>query len=287
MGFFYEQNSGSKGVIYDEGNNIILMPIGGRLNRQMVIARDYRSELCFLCDRTKVCISYFNTQNDLVWHTVGEGERIVLLSGVVDTFEISNIKIEKINGIIYVFYMIRKAGNVNSEIKFISPMGNRNTKSFYGVAASIENYKFSDYDNEKLFEVKLAGEKNSRKYKVQIDDAGKVEHEEYKLKNSIEVKELNNQINNMKNIISEKEEYILKLEEELSNKNIYIVEETKKLKNESLHKAQEEYEEMLKKEITKIEVQYKKQYDELGKLTKEIQEEGKRWRELYYKNVKN
>ena len=53
MGFLFEQNTGSKGIIYDEGNNIILMTVGERINRQMLISRDYRSELCFLCDDDK------------------------------------------------------------------------------------------------------------------------------------------------------------------------------------------------------------------------------------------
>jgi len=35
-----------------------------------------------------------------------------------------------------------------------------------------------------------------------------------------------------------------------------------------------------------VENYYKNKYDELYSMTKEIQEEGKKWRELYYKNVK-
>ena len=65
-------------------------------------------------------------------------------------------------------------------------------------------------------------------------------------------------------------------------KNKKIIDEEK----QSLHKAQEVYDNMLQSEMSRMEEQYKKQYDELAKLTKEIQEEGKRWRELYYKNVK-
>ena len=45
-------------------------------------------------------------------------------------------------------------------------------------------------------------------------------------------------------------------------------------------------EENMKKEIDGLHKMYKNKYDELVKLTQEIQEEGKKWRELYYRNVK-
>lgn len=34
-----------------------------------------------------------------------------------------------------------------------------------------------------------------------------------------------------------------------------------------------------------MEQRYKQQYDELAKLTQGMQEEGRKWRELYYKSV--
>ena len=41
-----------------------------------------------------------------------------------------------------------------------------------------------------------------------------------------------------------------------------------------------------KREVADIVEKYKKQYNELVDVTKQIQEEGKKWRDLYYKNVK-
>ncbi len=280
MGFFYNQKTGARGAIYDEGNNIILMPLGGRINRQMIISRDYGSELIFYCDTDRVYIAYFNTQNDLVWHTVGEGERVILLSGTIEGLEISNIKIEKIYDAVYLFYVIKKLNNNQYEIRYISPFGNRNSKTFFCSEYPIENYGFSK-NNEWYLSIKLLGECTTRQYMINIDKIGDVKFEEFKLYNVDELQKNSNNMRLLEEEVLKYKNYINRLEKDLGDKNAIIEE-----KDESLHKAQEVYNNMLKNEINKIETQYRKQYDELAKLTKEIQEEGKRWRELYYKNVK-
>lgn len=296
MGFFFEQKTGSKGIIYDEGNNIILMTVGERINRQMLISRDYRSELCFLCDDDKAYICYFNTQNDLVWHTVGVGERLILFSGSsIDALEIRDLKIEKIDNIVYVFYVVRKQNNNQYEIRYISPLGNRNAKTFLNSEYPVEAYEFIESDSKKLLKLKLLGESTSRQYVLNIDKMGEAKFEEYKWYKCDDLQAMCREIEEKKQKLNEKDMYIEQLKREIkeSTTNIEIMkEEIEKNKTiideekQSLHKAQEVYDNMLQSEMSRVEEQYKKQYDELAKLTKEIQEEGKRWRELYYKNVK-
>ena len=55
--------------------------------------------------------------------------------------------------------------------------------------------------------------------------------------------------------------------------------------NEAIRKTQEDYESRLKSTVKNMEQRYKQQYDELAKLTQGMQEEGRKWRELYYKSV--
>lgn len=277
MGFFYEQETGAKGVIYDDGNNIILMPFGGRINRQMIISRDYRSELNFFCDADKVCIAYFNIQNDLVWHTVGEGERVVLLSGTIDGFEMSNIRIEKLATVIFVFYMVKKS-NKQYEIRYVPPFGNRNSKTLLVSEYPVESYKFYENNGEWYCNIKLLEESTGRQYVINIDKMGDINLEECKLYKCKDIQKIKDEIQTVRRTLDKNNIYIEQLKKDVSEREERL--------NQSLHKAQEVYDNMLQDEANKIEKQYKKQYDELAKLTQEIQNEGKRWRELYYKNVK-
>ena len=55
--------------------------------------------------------------------------------------------------------------------------------------------------------------------------------------------------------------------------------------HEAVEQTQADYEKRLKTTVKSMEQRYKQQYDELAKLTQGMQEEGRKWRELYYKSV--
>ena len=69
-----------------------------------------------------------------------------------------------------------------------------------------------------------------------------------------------------------------KLREEQEKYRMEIKKNTEMLENN--------YSKKLDERLHNVEEHYKKQYEELSEMTREIQEEGKKWRELYYKSVK-
>lgn len=70
-------------------------------------------------------------------------------------------------------------------------------------------------------------------------------------------------------------------EQKFKSESEKLIKEVEKKYKDKLHAIEKQY----KENVTAIEKQYKEKYDELAKLTSEIQEEGKRWRTLYYKCI--
>lgn len=306
MGIFYELSTGSKGAIYDEGNNIFMLMVGqGRVNRQILISRDYSRGLSCYIDEDKVYIAYFNTQNELIWDIAGAGEKLVIFSGIGDTLEMSHIKIVKMGSEILLFYVMKNPQTDVYELRYINPSGERVGKKLTDLDALVEYYDVYNEGDISLLKYKCIGKKDVRQFQVKNNSQGEMKIEEYTLCKNCVVEEIKEKlvmeksrveekrdiIKNLKNNISEKEEVIKELKTEIEQKEEAI----NKLKNliddknnllEKLEWEKNDREENVKKEIDGLHKTYKNKYDELVKLTQEIQEEGKKWRELYYRNVK-
>ena len=79
-------------------------------------------------------------------------------------------------------------------------------------------------------------------------------------------------------------EYILCKEQTMQELTIRCKENDKNF-NQALKKMEREYEEKWKENAKTMEKRYKSQYEELSELAKGMQEEGRKWLELYYKSV--
>lgn len=285
MGIFYELSTGGKGAIYDEGNNIFMLMVGqGRVNRQILISRDYSRGLSCYIDEDKVYIAYFNTQNELIWNVAGEGSKLVIFSGIGDTLEMSHIKIVKIGSNILLFYIMKNPQTDSYELRYTNPSGERVGKKLTNLDALVEYYDVYNEGDISLLKYKCIGKKDVRQFQVKNNSQGEMKIEEYTLCKNCVVEEIKEKLVMEKSKVEEKRDIIKNLKNNISEKEEVI----KELKTEIEQKEEviNEREENMKKEIDGLHKIYKNKYDELVKLTQEIQEEGKKWRELYYRNVK-
>lgn len=285
MGIFYELSTGSKGAIYDEGNNIFMLMVGqGRVNRQILISRDYSRGLSCYIDEDKVCMAYFNTQNELIWDIAGAGEKLVIFSGIGDTLEMSHIKIVKMGSEILLFYVMKNPQTDVYELRYINPSGERVSKKLTDLDVLVEYYDVYNEGDISLLKYKCIGKKDVRQFQVKNNSQGEMKIEEYTLCKNCVVEEIKEKLVMEKSKVEEKRDIIKNLKNNISEKEEVI----KELKTEIAQKEEviNDREENMKKEIDGLHKMYKNKYDELVKLTQEIQEEGKKWRELYYRNVK-
>ena len=285
MGIFYELSTGGKGAIYDEGNNIFMLMVGqGRVNRQILISRDYSRGLSCYIDEDKVYIAYFNTQNELIWDIAGAGEKLVIFSGIGDTLEMSHIKIVKMGSEILLFYVMKNPQTDVYELRYINPSGERVSKKLTDLDVLVEYYDVYNEGDISLLKYKCIGKKDVRQFQVKNNSQGEMKIEEYTLCKNCVVEEIKEKLVMEKSKVEEKRDIIKNLKNNISEKEEVI----KELKTEIAQKEEviNDREENMKKEIDGLHKTYKNKYDELVKLTQEIQEEGKKWRELYYRNVK-
>ncbi|MDE6024194.1 MAG: hypothetical protein K2G45_01940 [Lachnospiraceae bacterium] len=254
---FTSQN-GRRIVVCDEGNNInIILFINQRDIRWSILRRDYGSELCACMSDDNICLAYLNTANDLIWDVVGGENRIILLSDIGNVKNIRNIRLEKINDRIILIYQTDNPVSKVQELVYTFPETERKSRLLISGEKSIEDYILYYNGENYILRCKYKDEPVLKTYMLKVDNSGVIIPEEYIICKSEDIDELKK---------------MCKLKEEEFDK--------------ASDRLREEFEENLKKQAGDIEKKYRAQYDELAKLTKDIQEEGKKWRQLYYKSIK-
>ena len=147
-------------------------------------------------------------------------------------------------------------GNGTDSLYVINPLGERKVQRLVYGTERIERYEILQHGEVSYLLYKLATEAKPRIYAVDVSRLGDISLSEY---------------------ILCKEQTMQELEKRCK--------ENDKNYNEAIRKTQEDYESRLKSTVKNMEQRYKQQYDELAKLTQGMQEEGRKWRELYYKSV--
>lgn len=244
-------------VVMDNGNNINLVFIAGNRNIQWVHYRnDYHSQLCGIESNGKIGLAYINVSNELVWDVVGKDNRVVLLSDMGNIWNVRQLRLRQINGKNILFYKANNPVNENCELIYTYPDGERKGKALVSGSSIIEDYHIF-FDGEKyILKYKLQGEESFKCFVMHTDKTDEIGLEEYVLS---------------------------------SVQSIGQIEERCRLKEEEYErerkKLRKEFEKTLRTQANEMEKKYKKQYDELAEFAKQLQAEGKRWRELYYKAV--
>lgn len=259
MEYIYGLSDNKKAVIFNEGNNIFLgiMSIN-KMTQWSVIAKDYRLGLNSCIFQDSIYVVYVTTSNELVWQKVGGDNRLVIFSKVGESIDIYNIKIIIINEEIYLMYQSKNLVTGAFEIRYILPKAEENGKVVISVEERIEDYDVFRINYEWFIFYKTKGENTPKIFIMNMEEMGG--------------------INNMEEYILCKLNSVTELEEKCKTNEHHF--------NNTIKKMENDFEKRLKKTVEFLENEYKKQYDELSEMTKEIQDEGKKWRELYYKSVK-
>ncbi|MCM1272499.1 MAG: hypothetical protein NC225_11785 [Clostridium sp.] len=255
----FRLQNGRRVVVCDEGNNINIILFSNQRNIQWsVLRRDYGSELCTCMSGDDICLAYLNTANDLIWDVVGGENRIILLSDIGNVKNIRNIKLEKMNDRALLIYQTDNPASNRQELIYSFPESERKSRLLVSGEQIIEDYILYYNGEHYILRCKYRNEPALKTFVLKAGASGELTAEEQ---------------------IMCKAEYI----DELKGKC--------KIKQEEFDRVsaglREEFEENLKKRAEDMEKRYRAQYDELVKLTKDIQEEGKKWRQLYYKSVKS
>lgn len=255
----YRRKGDKRILLYEEGNQILAQVIGaGRAIQWGSLCRDYHSCGVSRLWEEEIYVAYVNTENVLMWDKLFAEGRLMLVKG--ETWgSLSDVKIAPLAGDrtqLYVWYRMAEAENGTDSLYAINPLGERKVQRLVHGTGRIERYEILQHGEVSYLLYKLATEAKPRIYAVDVSRLGDISLSEY---------------------ILCKEQTMQELEKRCK--------ENDKSYNEAIRKMQEDYESRLKSTVKNMEQRYKQQYDELTKLTQGMQEEGRKWRELYYKSV--
>lgn len=259
MEYVYALGGGRKAVIYDEGNNIFLVFLNrGRTAQWVILERDYHSDLAVGEFGGELYISYISVAHELVWKRIGEEGKLVLFADVNDAFHLCNLSMVGLEGKQYIFYRFSNPSAEAGEIRYVRPDGDRKSMVLLSEHQGIHDCRMEEIRGVLYLSYRCGDEQNEQQknFIVTMEEGGKHRLEEYVLCRQTTLTELEEQCR-------------------MTNEKY----------NNEVEEKQKEYEKRLKDEIRNMERQYKKQYDELADLTKQIQKEGRTWRDLYHKSV--
>lgn len=259
MEYIYAMSGGRKAVIYDEGNNILLAFLNrGRSAQWVIVERDYHSNLAVGQFGGELYISYISVAHELVWKKIGEEGRLVLFADVNRAFQLSDLNIVGLREVQYIFYRFFNPSAGTEEIRYVNPDGDRKSTVLLSEGRAMYDCRIEYVEGRIYLSYKCGDEQNGQQknFIVTMEENGRHRLEEYVLCRQTTLTEL--------------EERCRTTDEQY---------------NKEIKEKQKEYEKRLKDEIRNVEQRYKKQYDELADLTKQIQKEGRTWRDLYHKSI--
>ncbi|MGN0390671.1 MAG: hypothetical protein ACI4L2_07635 [Wujia sp.] len=255
----YRKRDGKRLILYDEENQIFVSELGrSHTMRRGILCRDYGS--CGISAQwmDEIYVAYMNMEYALVWDKLFAQERITLAAGEVFG-SITNVKIAELLGEkneIYVFYQKTERKTGTDMLYVISPLGERKVQMLLQSEKRIEHYEIVQHGGVSYLIYKLQSEHKPRIFAVDVSRLGDISLTEY----------------------------ILCKEKTMQELEIRCKENDRNYQK-AIKGKQQEYEDRLKEKVKDIEQRYKKQYNELAQLAKGMQEEGRKWQELYYKSV--
>lgn len=255
----YRWKDGRKIVLYEEGNQIVAELIGSGRNVQWgVLCRDYHSWGQSCRWKEEIYVAYINTENTLMWDKLFAEGRLVL--AVAETWgSLFDVKLAELTGEqpeIYVAYRMLEQKTGDDAIYVVNPLGERKVQRLIGGMGKIEYYEILQHGGVSYLVYKLVQEAKPRMYAVDVSRLGEISLSEY----------------------------ILCKEKTMQELELRCKENDRKFQR-ALKQQQTEYASRLQNTVKDVEQRYKQQYEELAKLAQGMQEEGKKWRELYYKSV--
>ncbi len=269
MEFIFSLKNGIKVIIYTEGNNIIVNYLSlGRIVRAGVLFNNYRWGLTSVIKDDEVYIAYVSVENELVWDKLGSQNPIVLYADKGERWLVDRLKIKEFQGILVLFYMTINHMEGHSEIKYIIPYGERRGRIIVSNKVVIGSYDVEDIYSQYFLWYKAEKDSIPSFFIMNLENI-----------NDIKIKEIYIEETSTEKI---KEYYEINTEMKLKEQKEKLEIEYRK----STEMLEYSHSKKMQERLHNVEEHYKKQYNELSEMTREIQEEGKKWRELYYKSVK-
>lgn len=251
--FSYENR---KILIYSAGNNIYYNVIfGNKITQIKAVSKDYHMGLCCMKYKNDIYCTYITVARELVWQNMTEDERLILFADVNDLWNMENLKSVEINDMPALMFQAQNPVTKEGEIRCIFPNEDKKIYSLVNDKKGICGYEIVG-DKEKIFVCYTTNETKDKRIFMVTGE-----------KNNITLKEY---------VLSDLDYVAL-----LRDRCIQIEEKF----NSEKEKIKKEYDAKTERDMKYIEENYRRQYEELEKLTKDIQNEGKRWREMYYKAV--
>ena len=265
MEFIHALADGRKAVIYDEGNSVTAIFITNIRNMQSAnLARDYLASLDCIYFRGNIYIVYISNANEVKFRQVGSEEALVLISDANDLWNISGLRLFILNEKLYVSYQIYNQAAESYEIRYINPRGDRKSRLITSRKEKIHEYGISRIDDEEYLRIKCDGS-DFDYYRMIIDGNEDITlAKRYLVDEAVQEEKLR----------AGKEQLERKINQEYDEK---LKAEIKQLKDE--------LEERRTAEIDSISANYQKQYNELSELTRQIQDEGKKYRDMYVQTL--
>ncbi|MBQ8923251.1 MAG: hypothetical protein IJ053_00510 [Lachnospiraceae bacterium] len=276
MEFIHALADGRKAIIYDEGNNIILIFMTNTRNMQSaVVARDYLSSLDCVYFRNNIYIVYISNTNEVKFRQIGSDETLVLISDANEVWNVSDLQLFVINEKIYLSYQIYNKGDDEHEIRYINPRGDRKSKLMLSKKDRIYEYSIFTANEEIYLKVRYEAGKAYEFYRLSIDGSEDIVLSQNYLIDDNERKRYEKDINDK----------LDRIEVEKNSLNEQIRKEYEDRLNNEMNKLKMELEEKRTDEIRSLEENYTRQYNELSDMTKQIQEEGKQYRDMYIQTL--
>lgn len=255
----YKYIDGRRLFLYDEGNRIVVSLVGTGRNIQWgVVCRDYQSNLTSFQLGEEIFVAYVNLENNLCFTRVFDAESITLALeetvGVISDVQMVYIQGEKSE--LYVAYRNQNPKKDYNCICVINPLGERKNQILIREKDRIEGFDFLLINGESCLVYRVSSNPYVTIMAIDLNRLG--------------------DISLTKKILCKEQTM-----EELTKR----CKETDKDFQKALKDKEKEYEKRLMETVKTIEKRYKEQYDELAKLAKGMQEEGIKWRKLYYENV--
>lgn len=262
MAFAFDISRNMVLSIYNNQSDIfILMIENGRIVINEVLCSDYHSGLTAARVDDNIYIAYVTMAGELVAEAISGGERIVLYSDCDNSRRPENISIAAVDNEIIVFYKLGSFDGV-TEIRCIAVEKGSSSRLIYSnntdLQYSLIHEEIGGDGREKSYYIKIIEENdpNIRRFKLIRRDDGIIDWDEF---------------------LMVRKETIAELEK----KCLINAEEC----NRKLKAQQRDNDERIKKELKEQEKRFKKQYDQLSEMAKNIQDEGRRWRDLYYRST--
>ncbi len=256
MEYIFSQNN-RKILIYDEGNNIYYNVIlGNKIVQAKVIARDYHTGLSCFRFEDKIYCAYITVAKELMWENITDDSKLVLFADKNEIWNMDNVVMENIYDTLVIFYQVINPSNEKYEIRYLMPLKDKKGRVIVSLSEIIERYKFIRSGEMIFLAYELKGEDERNYYLITREEGQGLDKCEY----GFNEKQLHNEL------LNELADLKTKYENDLKSTKL-------------------DYEERLKEDISLVEEHYRSQYEELSSFTKDIQNEGKKWRELYYRST--